>query len=211
MENKKKCTKCLEYLSFDLFYKDKGTISGLGSRCKRCVKLCSRESQEKNKDFRKEYLKEYEKNNKDKILEKRRVYVQKNKEYFREYNKKYNVNKRKEDVIFRLKHNVRNRMWCAFTKKQWKKEGSEKLLGEKYEIVISHIESLFKEGMNWDNWGRYYTKELNTNVWHIDHIIPLNTAKNKEELELLCNYKNLQPLWAFENLSKPKKQHYGNK
>jgi hypothetical protein len=46
--------------------------------------------------------------------------------------------------------------------------------------------------MNWDN------KEF----WHIDHIIPLSSAKDKEELIKLCHYSNLQPLWAEDNYKK---------
>jgi len=48
--------------------------------------------------------------------------------------------------------------------------------------------------MNWKNHGKF--------GWHIDHIIPLSSAKTDEEVFKLCHYKNLQPLWAFENLSK---------
>jgi len=46
--------------------------------------------------------------------------------------------------------------------------------------------------MSWDNYGE----------WHIDHIIPLCSATTVEELEKLCHYTNLQPLWAEENLFK---------
>jgi hypothetical protein len=48
--------------------------------------------------------------------------------------------------------------------------------------------------MNWDNYS--------FRGWHIDHIIPLTSAKNEEELIKLCHYTNLQPLWAKDNLSK---------
>jgi hypothetical protein len=48
--------------------------------------------------------------------------------------------------------------------------------------------------MNWDNYGVY--------GWHIDHIIPLTTAKDEFEIYKLCHYTNLQPLWSEENLSK---------
>ena len=58
-----------------------------------------------------------------------------------------------------------------------------------------HLEKQFVDGMTWDN----------RSDWHIDHIIPLSSAKTTEELNTLCHYTNLQPLWASENLSKGKK------
>lgn len=59
-----------------------------------------------------------------------------------------------------------------------------------------HIESQFKEGMSWENHGLY--------GWHIDHIVPCSHFDfTKKEDQYKCfNYKNLQPLWAEENLSK---------
>ena len=63
------------------------------------------------------------------------------------------------------------------------------------EFLKEHLQSKFKDGMNWDNYGS----------WHIDHIIPLSSAKTTEEFNTLCHYTNLQPLWASENLSKGKK------
>lgn len=49
--------------------------------------------------------------------------------------------------------------------------------------------------MNWDNYGK----------WHIDHIIPLASAKTEEEMCNLFHYKNLQPLWASDNFRKSDK------
>ena len=51
--------------------------------------------------------------------------------------------------------------------------------------------------MCWDNYGKF--------GWHIDHIIPLSSASSEEEIFKLCHYTNLQPLWAFDNLSKGNK------
>jgi hypothetical protein len=60
--------------------------------------------------------------------------------------------------------------------------------------LISHIESMFSEGMSWDNYGE----------WHMDHIIPcshFDLSIKSQQLECF-NYKNMQPLWAIDNIRK---------
>ena len=57
-----------------------------------------------------------------------------------------------------------------------------------------HIESQFKKGMTWDNYGK----------WQIDHKTPcaaFNLTKI-EERNICFNWQNLQPLWAKDNLLK---------
>jgi len=72
----------------------------------------------------------------------------------------------------------------------------EIILGVTIDIAKKHIERQFKKGMTWNNRG------LKSDQWQIDHIIPLASAKNEEEVIKLCHYTNLQPLWAPENSSK---------
>jgi hypothetical protein len=67
-------------------------------------------------------------------------------------------------------------------------------LGCSYQDFIIYLEQKFTDGMSWKNYGLY--------GWHIDHIIPLSSAKNEIDLEKLCHHTNLQPLWAKDNLSK---------
>lgn len=66
------------------------------------------------------------------------------------------------------------------------------MLGCSWEQLRDYIENQFVDGMTWEN----------RNLWHIDHIVPLSSAKTIEELEKLCHYTNLQPLWALDNMSK---------
>lgn len=74
---------------------------------------------------------------------------------------------------------------------------------DSYELVVGcstsyfkqYIESLFLDGMSWDNHGE----------WHFDHIVPLSSAKTEDELLLLNKYTNIQPLWAKDNLAKGKR------
>ena len=42
----------------------------------------------------------------------------------------------------------------------------------------------------------------NTDLWDLDHIIPLAAAKNKKELLALGHYINIQPMWSSENYAK---------
>jgi len=120
-------------------------------------------------------------------------YYQNNKQYFKDYRKKYEADRKKTDPLFLLSKNLRSRTSTAFKSKSWHKGGNtEKLLGVPYEVAKQHIERQFTKGMSWDNYGE----------WHIDHIIPLVSATTEIELRKLCHYTNLQPLWAFDNISK---------
>ena len=68
-----------------------------------------------------------------------------------------------------------------------------KLLGCTWEEAKTHIESLWQEGMSWDNHGRY--------GWHIDHIRPVSSFE-EHELDKMNHISNLQPLWAEDNIKK---------
>jgi hypothetical protein len=70
-------------------------------------------------------------------------------------------------------------------------------IGCKPEQLRAYIEKQFNDGMNWDNFGK----------WHIDHVIPLCRfdANSEAEMKAAWHYSNLRPLWAKDNLSRPKK------
>ena len=77
---------------------------------------------------------------------------------------------------------------------------TEELLGTNKVTARKHIESLFKPGMTWKNHGQ----------WHIDHKIPCASFYLKCPVQQLacCYYKNLQPLWAIDNIKKGAKLDY---
>jgi hypothetical protein len=72
-----------------------------------------------------------------------------------------------------------------------------KILGCSPEDLKIHLEKQFKEGMCWDNYGYY--------GWHVDHKIPLDSAKTEGDVYKLCHYTNLQPLWRKDNSKKSNK------
>jgi len=161
-----------------------------------------------NKDEIKSKASDYYKLNKEKIKNRTKKYrednLQKTKEKSKEYRLKdeskkrhnaYKKNKRDSCKLNKLKIYLRNRTCYIFKKKQFiKSQKTTELLGIDIDVVKTYIESKFTKGMTWDNYGKY--------GWHIDHIIPLSTAKTEEDLRKLCHYTNLQPLWAQENISK---------
>jgi hypothetical protein len=141
------------------------------------------------------------------ILEKKKIYTKENKKKISEKNKKYfklnrakvnyyQNNKRKNDPYYKFKHNVGCLIRDSFKRrKHLKNQKTVDILGCSLEDFKIYIRSKFKKGMTLDNYGE----------WHLDHIIPLATAINEEEIIKLNHYTNFQPLWAKENLSKSAK------
>lgn len=71
-------------------------------------------------------------------------------------------------------------------------------LGYSADDLKTAIEAKFQTGMTWENYGE----------WHIDHIRPLSVliAGGERDPAVLNALSNLQPLWAFENISKGSKE-----
>ena len=125
-----------------------------------------------------------------------RNWKSRNKAKHNEYACKYDKSTRKININYKLKTNLRSCLNTAIKNNQ--KSGSAvKDLGCSIPEFKTYIESKFKPGMSWDNWGK--------KGWHIDHIKPLSAFdlnNNKEQLLKACHCTNLQPLWARENLVK---------
>ena len=101
--------------------------------------------------------------------------------------------RKQNEPEFYLKVTLRCRLNHAI-KGYVKSKKTEEMLGCTWDFARKHIESQFKDGMNWSNHGLH--------GWHVDHIIPLASAKSRQELENLFHYTNLQPLWARDNIAK---------
>ena len=101
-----------------------------------------------------------------------------------------------ENVCYRLVKIQRSRIYQAL-KGKFKSKKTMTLLGCTAKEFKAHLESLFKEGMTWDNYGE----------WHVDHIKPLSLFQLEldSEQQAAFNYLNTQPLWAKENLQKRNK------
>jgi hypothetical protein len=104
----------------------------------------------------------------------------------------------KEDLQYRLQRQLRSRLFKAVRNRAHSGSAVGDLGCTIAEFMV-HIEKQFQPGMTWENWTY--------DTWHLDHIRPLasfDLTDRKQWLEA-CNYKNYQPLWAFDNLSKNKR------
>lgn len=161
----------------------------------RIAKLKS-EYHKKNKEQINKKHKEWINKNKDRVSKTSQVWKEKNKEKWLSYRADYERNRRKNDPLFALIGNIRGGINKAFKNHGYtKKSKTSQILGANFEVVKIHIESQFIDGMSWDN----------RDEWEIDHIVPLASANNEDELYALAHYKNLQPLWDDLNLAKSDK------
>lgn len=170
------CSVCKVEKPYSEFHKQNTAKDGHYFCCKECRKTYSQRDYQKRKEHIKKKVLKYYSENKNNLKIKRR---------------KYQKDRIKTDPEFRITRNLRNRLYYVLENKMWKKNCSfDKYIGlDNYNDLVLYLESKFQEGMSWDNYGE----------WEIDHIIPLSSAKSKEELYKLSHYTNLQPLWKKEN------------
>jgi hypothetical protein len=199
----KVCSKCSVDKPLSEYNVCSRVKDGRKAECRECQRIGSKEYKIKNKEkikeynskwnsenksYYQEYRKIWEVNNYDKVLEKRKRFKEKNPNYINNYNKQ----RKKEDILFNLTCSMRNQV-----NRIVKSDNSRTtdIIGCSPQELKEHLEKQFVSGMTWEN----------RNEWHIDHIIPLSSAKTEEELYKLCHYTNLQPLWAEDNLKKSNK------
>ncbi len=174
------------------FHKRSLSIDKLQHQCKNCVKEVDKVRYLKNKEKILKYGKEY----RDKNKQKRKDYCDKNRNKIKKQTKQYTKNKLKNDISFKISHNLRCRINSAlngFTKSL----NTMLLIGCEIDYFMYHIQKQFKRGMHWDNHGE----------WHIDHKSPcakFDLSKPSEQRKCF-HFSNLQPLWAIENIRKGSK------
>ncbi len=138
--------------------------------------------------------KEYKANNPEKVKACQKQAKLNHKDRVKAYNKNY-IAKKRQNIDFRLKSNLRSRL-SSVIKNRCNVKGSLvfEYLGCSSEEFRFYLESKFKDGMTWENYG--------LNGWEIDHIVPISSALSQDDFKKLSHYTNLQPLWLKENRSK---------
>jgi hypothetical protein len=135
--------------------------------------------------------------------EKQKQYYRKNKKLiqvkrkFRRENPISEIDKKIIKINYNLRRTLITRTVCAFKWSGFRLTNgqAEYLIGD-IDGARKRIESLFKDGMDWDNKGK----------WVVDHIKPLSKSMVVSELIKRCYFENTQPLWAIDNLKKFNKE-----
>jgi hypothetical protein len=193
MESEKICCTCKINKSLVNFNKNKNSEDGLQHQCKSCNKIY----RENNKNKSRLDQKKWRDNNKERNEELKKGWLKKNIEKVRKnrnkrFNERYNT-----DPLEKLKKTIRVAFLRGIKQGYKKTNKTENVLGCTWEEFKIHIEKQFKLGMTWENHAY--------EGWHIDHIIPISSAKSEEEVYRLSHYTNFQPLWCDENLTKSNK------
>lgn len=232
----KNCSKCNQLKPIIEFGKHKQKPDGLSSWCKLCKKEQDQLFYNKNKDKKKNIAKQYYNKNKEKVLERKNAkkeyyheynkkWHQENRDYVLSRLKEYRDTHVEERKLYKKKYREENKELIREQYKAWlnekpirkiakscrnrlrefikgngftKYKSFSDYIGCTQEELKLYIESKFQEGMTWENYGN----------WHLDHVVPLSSAKTEEQLYKLCHYTNLQPLLAEENLKKNCKLEY---
>lgn len=185
------CRICLDVKDISLFpyRKDSGKHR---TECKDCCRKRSRQWKRENDFDRKQYQKHREKK-----LASAQAYRRnpENKMKIRSNQNSWRKKQMKNNPSYKIAHNLRRRCLLALHGK-YKHDTTFKLVGCSAEELKKHLESLWQDGMNWENYG--------IGGWHVDHKIPISSfdLTKEEEQRKAFHFSNLQPLWEKDNLIK---------
>lgn len=167
------------------------------------AKASNKQWYENNKERAKARIKNWAVKNPEKVLATHRKWDEENRDkknaWYKNNKPKVNADKMRRyysEPGYRLLVNLRTRVNRAL-KDNWKSGRTLVLLGCSIAELRQRLESRFKTGMTWENYG-------GKTGWQIDHIKPCakfdltDPAQQRE----CFHFSNLQPLWAIDNIKK---------
>lgn len=201
------CPKCNEgkgdWKPLLEFRKDSDKVDKLYYCCKACCQKRSKEYlKNEGAEVARKWSKKHYQENTESCKKQSRTFYNDNRIWVlaREllYSKKRYHSKLKLNPFFRLNSSIRTAVGrCLKGKKlgnRWKD-----IVGWTLDDLITHMESLFLEGMAWENYGIGHGK------WVVHHCnIPISaftfTSLSDPKIRECWALENLAPLWWYENL-----------
>ena len=148
---------------------------------------------EENKESRNAQSRDWKARNPEKNRKITNEWRSKNHGHVIDYANKYQKARRDSCAVFDMQRRIQVLISNSIRAGGYTKiAASQKILGCDWVAFKAHIERQFFDGMSWGN----------RNEWHLDHIVPMATAKTEADVIALNHFTNLRPLWAKDNLSK---------
>lgn len=166
--------------------------------CRKVAKMIYNEKYAaSNPEKIREANKKWASNNPDKVRELSRKNYLKDPQKYHKKAVKYHAKRRAEDEGFRILCNHRASV-RKLLNSSMKSTRVLEWLGCSPADFKAYLESLFQEGMTWENRGQ------GKGLWTIDHIQHLASfdLTNEEDRKVAFNYRNLQPLYWEQNKKK---------
>ena len=192
----KHCPTCDKWKQLSEYNKQSSSWDKLARMCRICYCEYKNNKRKTDENYREKdilYNNKYKQSGRRKEVSK--IRYENKKEEINKKQVEYNKKRYNSDSYFRAVFCMRTRISKLLRQKNADKNNKfYNYLGCNKSEFIEYFQSKFKEGMKWENHGE----------WHIDHIKPcaLFNLLDEEEQKKCFHYTNLQPLWAFENLSK---------
>ena len=154
----------------------------------------------KNKESISKYFSKWREQNKEHLKEYMRKYREENYEKIKQTKRNYEKTRKNNDPIYKLIGNFRTAIYTVLKENDLSKFGHYfEILGYTPEDLINRLENQFKDGICWENYGK----------WHVDHIKPISsfnfTSIDDDEFKKCWSLDNLQPMWGKENILKSNK------
>jgi len=203
-DDKKKCSICEEYKTFENYQKCSSAKRGLMAHCKKCDKKKSKTYRDSvPEEIRKERKRQEYIKNREGYLRRSKEYAQNNKEHVTLWRREHERNIKNTNPLLHLTRNIRSLIKTTFVRGLVedivKAKKTSAIIGCTFQEFKNHIESQFESWMNWDNYGNV-CESLEPNCsWDLDHIVPITLAKTEEEVYLLNHWSNFQPLCSYVN------------
>ena len=204
----KECSKCGETKDVSEYGKRKKNKDGLTCQCKSCISDKNKTYYQNNKERYKRWNRKNKLNNKERYKLVNEEWIRANKEHLRNYQREYQNTRYREDVSFKLRLLLNNRIRLSLKQSREHKKNKVKTNKEYYnkyfsvldyspEDLVEHIERQWIEGWDWNNYGE---------VWVVDHIYP-HSKLPYDSIE----HPNYKKAWALRNLRPLSKEDNSSK
>ena len=178
-----------------MFSKDLSKSDGLCTVCKPCKVIYRKAYYKAHADEARAYSSAWYRSNTELHMISQKQWVLKNKERILSNRRQAHKRRYASDPLYRMQHVMRSQLKLMFADIGKQKNVSTFVaLGYCPAKLKMRLETNFKAGMSWDNYGD----------WEIDHKIPISVMLNRGETRahIVNALSNLQPMWKHDNRKK---------